>query len=59
MSKFFIIFIKGIVGLIWFVATVVTAILLSPFVLASWISGMLDKKQNSDKEKSSSGDSEK
>ncbi|MBE9460843.1 hypothetical protein ACFP1I_20105 [Dyadobacter subterraneus] len=57
MSRFFIILIKGIVVIIWFLATVITSILLSPFVLASWISGKLDKKQSEDKEKPSSEDS--
>ncbi|MCF0058007.1 hypothetical protein [Dyadobacter sp. CY356] len=46
MSNFFIILIKAIVGFIWFVATVVTTILLSPFMLAAWISRLLNKKQN-------------
>ncbi|WP_159468074.1 hypothetical protein [Dyadobacter sp. 3J3] len=56
MSKFFIIFIKGIVGLIWFVATVVTTVLLSPFMLFSWISSFLNKKERDNDEKASSED---
>jgi len=42
---------KGIVAAIWFVAAVVTSILLSPFIFAGWISGILTKSGGDDKDK--------
>jgi F0F1-type ATP synthase membrane subunit b/b' len=45
MDKFFTLLIKGTVGLIWMLATVITSVLLSPFILITWISKFLGKRQ--------------
>ena len=45
MDKFFIILIKGVTGLIWMLATIITSVLLSPFILIAWISKILGKKK--------------
>lgn len=45
MSKFFIILLRGILGAVWLVATIVTTAILSPFVIAAWISKKLDQRE--------------
>jgi len=45
MNKVFEILIKGILAVIWFVATVITTIILSPFIFYGWLSGMLTKQK--------------
>ena len=52
MTRFFIILLKGLIGLIWFIATLLTAVILSPFILAAWVSKLLtgNKKEDHDHE---------
>jgi len=45
MNKIVELLIRGIISLIWLVATVLTSIILSPFLLAGWISGKVAKDE--------------
>jgi hypothetical protein len=48
MNKIVEILIKGIVGIIWFIATVITSVILSPFILIGWLSKILTKSGKED-----------
>jgi hypothetical protein len=48
MTKFFIGLLKGFIGLIWIIATLLAAVILSPFILAAWISKLLTGKKKED-----------
>ncbi|WP_254411499.1 hypothetical protein [Dyadobacter diqingensis] len=48
MNKIVEILIKGIVTVIWFIATVVTSVILSPFIFIGWISNLLTKPGKDD-----------
>ncbi len=45
MNKIIEIFIRGIISLIWLVATIVTSLILSPFLLAGWLSRIVTKDE--------------
>ncbi|SEI58442.1 hypothetical protein SAMN04487995_1489 [Dyadobacter koreensis] len=45
MNKVIEFLIKGIIALIWLGATVITSILLSPFLLVGWLSGVVLKQE--------------
>ncbi|MCF2444778.1 hypothetical protein L0657_12490 [Dyadobacter sp. CY345] len=45
MNKILEFFIRGIISLIWLVATIVTSVILSPFLLAGWLSQFITKEE--------------